>query len=259
MKFTTILASVLVTSLPLSASLANEPPMGSPPGIVPAVAMTDRPVEMIKLDASRQPVAVLKFLHLKRGDRVLDVMPGAGYYSEIIGNAIGSHGMVIAMEPPGFLDDKAKAGWAELSKRVPNAVLMPMAPADAALAPASFDFVLFHLTYHDLYWESAKYGVPRMDPAVFMAKIYAATRPGGLVGVVDHIGAAGVDPRVEVERSHRIDPAVILADFAAAGFVLEASSPLLAVASDDHSKLVFDPAVRGNTDRVTFRFRKPKA
>jgi predicted methyltransferase len=28
--------------------------------------------------------------------------------------------------------------------------------------------------------------------------------------------------------------------------------------SDDHSKNVFDPAVRGKTDRFVFRFKKPE-
>jgi predicted methyltransferase len=113
-----------------------------------------------------------------------------------------------------------------------------------------------HLVYHDLYWESAKYKVPRVDPSAFLKSLYAATKPGGIVGVIDHVGAAG-DTRAVVDTLHRIDPAVIKADFKAAGFVLEAESPLLRAAGDDIAKLVFDPAVRGKTDRVVYRFRKP--
>ncbi|OYX46699.1 MAG: hypothetical protein B7Y97_13300 [Sphingomonas sp. 32-66-10] len=112
------------------------------------------------------------------------------------------------------------------------------------------------LVYHDLYWESAQYKVPRVDPAAFLKSLYAATKPGGIVGVVDHVGAAG-DTRAIVDALHRIDPAVIKADFKAAGFILEGESPLLRVVGDDIAKLVFDPAVRGKTDRVVYRFRKP--
>ena len=43
-----------------------------------------------------------------------------------------------------------------------------------------------------------------------------------------------------------------------AGFVFDGASEALRVASDDHSKNVFDPAIRGKTDRFAFRFRKPK-
>jgi predicted methyltransferase len=49
----------------------------------------------------------------------------------------------------------------------------------------------------------------------------------------------------------------VRADFERAGFVLEAQSDLLAVPGDDHSKNVFDPAIRGRTDRFVYRFRRP--
>ena len=53
-------------------------------------------------------------------------------------------------------------------------------------------------------------------------------------------------------------PAVVKADFEKAGFVLEATSDLLRNPDDDHSKLVFDPSIRGKTDRFVLKFRKPK-
>ena len=80
---------------------------------------------------------------------------------------------------------------------------------------------------------------------------------GGIVGVIDHAATPGGDPRAIADKLHRIDPAVVKADFARAGFKLEAESDLLRVAADDRSKLVFDPAVKGNTDRFVMRFRKP--
>lgn len=258
MKLASFAAALLIAALPLAVHA--EPPPGSPPGIAPAVAMTDRPADMIKLDASRKPVEVLKFLGLKRGDSVLDVMGGQGYYSEIIGNAIGSKGRVLVLEPPAYMEDaKVTAGWEALIKRVPNVSLLVSAPGEATLAPASFDFVLMHLTYHDTYWESEKYKFKRMDPAAFLKTVFAATKPGGIVGVVDHAGPTGGDTRATVEKIHRIDPAVVKADFIAAGFVFEGSSPLLANPADDHSVLVFDPTVRGKTDRFIYKFRRPKA
>ncbi len=57
---------------------------------------------------------------------------------------------------------------------------------------------------------------------------------------------------------HRIDPAVVKTEVMAAGFVLDGESAALANASDDHSKIVFDPSIRGHTDQFAFRFRKPK-
>ena len=249
---------LIAAALLFAAPVYAEPPDGSPPGIVPAVAMTDRPAEQRALDESRKPVEVLKFLGLKRGDRVLDVMTGSGYYAEIIGNAIGSKGTVIGLEPPGFMDDKTRAAHVALTARVPNVAFLEVAPAALDLKPASVDFTLMHLVYHDTYWSSEKYKFPAMDPAAFLKKIYAATKPGGIVGVIDHAANPGGDTRAVVDKLHRIDPAVVKADFAAAGFKLATESDLLHVAADDHTKLVFDPAVKGKTDRFVLRFVKPR-
>ena len=83
-------------------------------------------------------------------------------------------------------------------------------------------------------------------------------KQGGIVGVIDHVGKSG-DTRATVEKLHRIDPAVVKADFERAGFQLEAESDLLRNPADDHSLLVFDEKIRGKTDRFMFRFRKPAA
>ena len=58
-------------------------------------------------------------------------------------------------------------------------------------------------------------------------------------------------------RLHRIDPERVKADMTAAGFVFESASNLLRRSEDDHSKLVFDLAVRGKTDRFILKFRRP--
>lgn len=245
---------LFLAAVALLSIAAAEPPAD----IAPAVAKTDRPAAATALDASRKPVEVLAFMGLKRGDRVLDVMTGNGYYAEIIGNAVGPKGSVIALEPPVFLDAKGREGFASLTRRVPNVRLLEVMPAAIDLPPASIDFTLMHLTYHDTYWSSDKYTFPAMEPAAFLKRIYAATRPGGIVAVVDSAAAPGGDTRAVVDKVHRIDPAVVKADFAAAGFKLEAESDLLRNPGDDLSKLVFDPAVRGKTDRFVYRFRKPR-
>ena len=87
--------------------------------------------------------------------------------------------------------------------------------------------------------------------------IYDAVKPGGTVAVIDHVAPPGGDTREVVNRVHRIDPAVVRADFERAGFVLEAQSDMLRNPGDDHSKNVFDTSIRGRTDRFMYRFRKP--
>ncbi len=44
----------------------------------------------------------------------------------------------------------------------------------------------------------------------------------------------------------------------AAGFVLEAQSGVLANPADPHTAPVFDASIRGHTDKLLFKFRKPR-
>ena len=131
-------------------------------------------------------------------------------------------------------------------------------PVTALSFPAaSYDFVMLHLVYHDAYWESAQYNLPRIDPATVTSALFAATKPGGIVAVIDHVATPGRETRAEVEATHRIDPAVVRADFERAGFVFDGETDLLRNPADDRSVNVFDPAIRGRTDRIVYRFRKP--
>jgi predicted methyltransferase len=164
---------------------------------------------------------------------------------------------VLAVNPPG-LGARVAPAMAERKARLPNITALDAQFDDVRLAPASLDAALFHLTYHDAYWESAQFGLNRSDPARLLRELFAAMRPGGGVVVIDHVGRPGVDPCVEAEATHRIDPAVVRADFVRAGFRLEAESQAWRVDGDDPAKSVFDAGLRGRTDRVAYRFRKPR-
>lgn len=234
------------------------PALAAPPALYgAAVSREGRPAEAMELDASRKPAETLDFLGLKPGMAAADIMTGSGYWAEIMSGVVGPKGKVTAFEPNQFYTDPDEQKvWTALQQRRPE-IRFVRYPFDAfAAAPRSFDFVIINLNYHDLYWESEKYHIPRTDPAAFVRTLYAAVKPGGVVGVIDHIGPAG-DTRAVVEKMHRIDPATVKADFERAGFRLEAESPILRNSDDDHSKGVFDPAVRGKTDRFLYRFRKP--
>src|SRR3569833_64117 len=63
--------------------------------------------------------------------------------------------------------------------------------------------------------------------------------------------------RRDTETLHRIDPAVVKQEVQAAGFVLDGESDVLRNPDDAHNAKVFDPALRGKTDRFLFKFRKP--
>ncbi len=223
--------------------------------VAAAVAFKGRPAEAIALDASRKPAEILDFMLLKPGMNALDVLTGSGYYAELMARVVGPKGSVAAFEPAVFLEGKGKAKMDALIAREPNVKLTT--DLVAAMKPASYDFVMIHLNYHDFYWESTQFKIPRTDPNLVLAGLFAATKPGGIVAIVDHVGPAG-DTRAIVDKLHRIDPETVKADFLRAGFVLDGSSEMLRMADDDHSKNVFDPAIKGKTDRFVFRFKKPK-
>ncbi|GAB5482862.1 MAG: class I SAM-dependent methyltransferase [Parasphingorhabdus sp.] len=240
-----------------TAAAAQEGAAQTGPDYTAAVASPGRSEADVKLDASREPAAILAFMGLKTGDVVLDIFAGGGYYSEIMGAAVGPQGSVVAVNPPQFVSsDAAKAKWAGITNRQTGVSLVPSQLGDYSPEANSFDFAMMHLIYHDLYWESEKFKVPRMDPAAFLTKLYAGMKPGGIVAVVDHVGNAG-DTRAVVEKTHRIDPATAKADFEKAGFVLEAESDMFVNPDDDLEKNVFDPSVRGKTNRFVMKFRKP--
>jgi predicted methyltransferase len=241
-------ALLLATTVTVSATAKPMP-------IAAAVTAKDRPADAVALDVSRRPVEVLSFMHLKPGMKTFDLLTGTGYYAEIMGRAVGPKGVVVAYSPANYNPEPIKAAFATLVTRVPN-VKFVTNPAEAFI-PNSYDFAMIHLNYHDFYFESEKYNIPRTDPNVVLKTLFAAMKPGGIVAVIDHVGPAG-DTRAIVDKLHRIDPATVKADFARAGFVLDGESSILAVSGDDHSKNVFDPAVRGKTDRMTLRFKKPK-
>jgi len=168
---------------------------------------------------------------------------------------VGPKGHVTVWEPAQFIDDKSKAAFDTFAAAAGNADLR-VSPMEAPDLPArAFDFAMINLNYHDVYWESAKFKIPRMDPAAWLKALNAAMKRGSTVVVIDHVAKAGA-PRETVERYHRIDPAVIRADFRKAGFALVGSSMLLSNPGDDYSVSVFDKKVQGKTDRVVYKFRK---
>lgn len=238
-------------------ALPLAPAAAAPADVAAAVSAPGRPAEAIALDAGRKPAEILAWAGLERGDRALDLFTGTGYYAEIMGRAVGAQGSVFAWEPANFLNERSRAAIAALRQRQPNVAVVAM-PANAVTLPENaFDFAMININYHDVYWESTRFNFPRMDPAAFLQTVFRSMKPGGVIAVIDHVANPGRETRAEADATHRIDPATIRADFERAGFVFAGESNLLRNPADDHTKLVFDPSIRGNTDRVAYRFRRP--
>ena len=250
----------IALALELSATTAplDAKPAAHPTGIAAAIAAPTRSADNVKLDESRKPAEVLAFLGLRPGMHVIDLFGGNKYWSEIIAPAVGPKGHVLVWEPAQFYDADAQKAFGEFKAKTPN-VSIVSTPFEAISLPRnSADFVMLNLNYHDTYWTSDKYKIPKMDPNAFLKTVYSAMKPGAVIGVIDHVANANTDTRATVDKYHRIDPDVIKADFKRAGFVLAGSSDILRNPADDHTLLVFDPKIRGKTDRVIYKFKKPR-
>jgi predicted methyltransferase len=223
-----------------------------------AIGNLDRLPGDMDEDSWRRPSEVLTFLAVKPGMTVIDYMAAGGYYTELLSHIVGGDGKVIAFNNPEYLKfsgDKPSQRYG--NDRLPNVTQITTRPEEAPFEPNSVDAALFVLSYHDLHWKSKDGSWPDTDPAQALAKLVAALKPGATVVVLDHAAAAGADPAVSVDALHRIDPAIIKRDFEAAGLTFEAESKAFANPQDDHSKPVFDPEIRHQTDQVLYRFRKP--
>ena len=223
-----------------------------------AVANDARPEADRARDAGRKPAEVLKFLGITPGMTVLDMFSGGGYYTEILSYTVGDSGRVIAQSNEAYLQfvgDEFEERY--LGGRLSNAQVLMAENNELKLEAESLDAILLVLSFHDLFYAAPEQGWPAIDIAAFLAELYSGLRTGGVVGIIDHYAAEGA-PSDTGGTTHRIDPAIVIAMMAEAGFELDAQSDMLRNPDDDYEKVVFDPEVRGKTDRFVMRFRKPE-
>lgn len=219
-----------------------------------AVADKARPDTDTKRDADRKPAEMLEFAGVKPGQTVGDMLPGGGYFTRLFSKTVGPKGTVYALvnvpaptatKPNPIIAVAAEPGYG-------NIKVVESHLADLAV-PAPADLIWTSQNYHDLFLTRFNLDIAAVNKAVFNA-----LKPGGYYIVLDHAAAAGA-PLVETANTlHRIDPAVVRKQLEAAGFKFVSESKVLANSTDDHTKVVFDPALRGHTDQFIYKFQRPK-
>jgi predicted methyltransferase len=203
-------------------------------------------------DPAMKRAEVIAFMGVKPGDRVADII--AGRFVRALSQAVGPTGKVYAVEaaevvkahPQGLASLQALAADPAYAN-----VVVTAPPINVMALPNGLDEVFIRQNYHDLH---DKFMGPADVPG-FNRQVFEALKPGGVFVVLDH-SAPGTD-LAATETLHRIDEAAVKREVEAAGFVLDAESHILANPADDHSKMVFDPAIRGKTDQFLLRFKKP--
>ena len=260
-KIREFLCALIALLMTLFGAPAEAKPAQAPTGdavYAAALASPDRFAKDREIDARRKPDQLFRFLGVKPGMAVLDVIAGGGFNSEYASVLVGPKGRVTAFNPTAFEPYvKADVAARYTPGRLANVTQLWQPMAELSLPAASFDAAVMVQNYHDLYWVDDKIGWTKVDAPRMLAAIKAGLKPGGVFGIVDHSAKAGSGTSAAQEL-HRIEKAAVIKDLEAAGFKYEGESPMLANPADDLTKGVFDPAIRGKTDQFVLKFRRPK-
>lgn len=208
------------------------------------LADSNRPQTERDIDPVRKPEEMLKFFGVKPGDKVADLMASRGYYTAILSQAVGEKGVVYSANPTvrDETRERFKAPQYVNVKIVEGSMASVGLPQDGSL-----DFVLLNLDYHE---------IEKSDRAAMNKRVFAALKPGGSYGVVDHAAAEGAGDSA-AKTLHRIEKSLVVNEATAAGFKLAKESDLLKMADDPHSTNAIKEQ-RGKSDRFVLKFEKPK-
>ncbi len=238
------------------------------PALQAAVKSPAREASLTVRDAARHPAEELSFFGLRPTSNVVEISPGGGYWTEILGPYLAAHGHLTEALPGGSDPEHEAAKFRAKFASQPwfgKVSLTTLAPGQAEVAPAgSADFVLTFRNVHNWMYEGTA------DQA--FAAFFRALKPGGVLGLEEHRGLANVPQDPKGENGYvRQDYVIALAK--KAGFDLVASSEMNANPRDtknypkgvwtlpptfemggvDHAKY----AAIGEADNMVLTFRKP--
>jgi SAM-dependent methyltransferase len=159
-------------------------------------------------DAWQKPHEVIQALSLKPDARVADIGAGTGYFAARLANMLGA-GRVYAVdiEPDmvRYLGERAKR------EKLKNLLPVAGAPDDPKL-PEKVDLILLVDVYHHIENRSA-----------YFRGLRASLRPGGRIAIIDF----KLDSPEGPPRAARIGPEAVVAEMAAAGYVVAAEHAFL--------------------------------
>lgn len=232
-------------------------------------------------DKYRNPKETLKFFGVKPKMTVVEIWPGGGgWYTEILAPYLRDKGKLYAAQfnPDSdikyFQRGRKKflekiAAKPDIYDRVEVTTFDPPEHVDIA-PPASADYVLTFRNVHNWYMYGS--GEERLVSA-FKA-FYDVLKPGGLLGVVEHRLPAS-RPLSDQDKSGYMRQDYVIQIAEKVGFKLVDESEINANPKDtaDHPKGVWTlpPSLRlkdkdreryvaiGESDRMTLKFKKPKA
>ncbi|MBL38184.1 MAG: methyltransferase [Xanthomonadales bacterium] len=250
-----MLSVALLMALPVLAQEESESERPFVQSIRAAMEAEARTEAERERDANRLPVETLDFFGLDETMTVVELIPGGGWYTKILAPALRDEGKLYVSIGASRVADAEFFGTPPYDRiemlepelevaRDEDSGLTTIKPFD--LGVENVDAVLTFRNLHNLSAE----GRDSMNRAAF-----AALKPGGIYGVVDHT-RRHMQPD-DPENRRRVDPVLMIKEIQAAGFEFEAYSDLHYRLDDELRYEVGRKTVTGNTDRFTFLFRKP--
>ena len=219
-----------------------------------AMADDSRPEKQVKRDANRKPLETLSFMGLKDDMKVVELIPGGGWYTRILAPtlkdkgelcvAYGTNWMGDLLQKPGF--DKVTLLAPESKVYKPDGARFYKLENEAS-GLTDADMVLTFRNYHNFDADSRK----RMND-----EVYKMLKVGGVYGVVDHT-RRHLEPDNDQNR-RRFDPVLAIKEIQDAGFELIDFTDLHYRPADELKHEVGHKDVTGKTDRWTLKFRKVK-
>ncbi len=224
-----------------------------------AIASDIRTVEDKARDRNRKPKQTLEFFGFEPGMRVVEILPGGGWYTKIIvpalgdegqyyaagglGKALGFGGILTAVqELEGFEDIEI----IDLSPKLSTTERFGYLDMQAVdFGVQDIDLVLTFRNLHNL-TSSGRMALYRAT--------HAALKDGGKFGVVDHTRRHMAEMTNESWR--RLDPVLVIKEISAAGFRFIDFADLHYKPDDELRYEVGRQSVTGNTDRFTLLFEK---
>ena len=252
----TVLAVLIALALPAVAPVQASNMHGGATAAVVARAVADPARQAdVSNDGRRKITAVMEFAEVKPGQKVLELIPGSGYFTRVFSAIVGPQGHVYTVWPNEYakedVDDVSGSQKLAADPHYANVSVLTQ-PANQLSSPEPVDVVFTSQNYHDY---PDKF-MGKVDPAVLNKQVFDALKPGGLWVIIDHVAPAG-SGMADTDTLHRIDPAIVKQQVEAAGFVFDGESNALRNPADPHTIKVFDKSIRGHTDQFMYRFRKP--
>ncbi len=253
----------LLTTVILSACISTAYAQFGPPPLSPigkkiqeAVDSDIRTAADKERDANRKPRETLEFLGLQEDMRVVELVPGGGWYTMIIAPVVADKGEYYVTlgtrRINSVIDKHDELSRAEIVpldvKFVPTETVGQFDLGKFSIGADNVDLVLTFRNLHNFLPAARRH----INQAAF-----DVLKPGGLYGVVDHTRRHNEPDTLENWR--RMDPILMIREIQDVGFELADFSDLHYRPDDELRYEVGRKTVTGNTDRFTLLFRKPES